>query len=51
MFDEAPPPPRSACEYWEEVRSPFYARNTHNEWKTLINMPNYETYIHMEHCM
>ncbi|XP_043246870.1 uncharacterized protein LOC122394209 isoform X1 [Amphibalanus amphitrite] len=57
----APPPPstveptpdpytQSACDYWEELRSPFYAMNTHSEWKTLINMPNYETYIHMEHC-
>ncbi|XP_037084487.1 protein split ends-like isoform X2 [Pollicipes pollicipes] len=41
----------SACSYREEVRSPFFARNTRYEWKTLINMPNYETFIHMEHCV
>lgn len=41
---------RPACDSMIEVRSPFYALNTQNVWKTLINMPPFESFIHMEHC-
>ncbi|KAF0297292.1 hypothetical protein FJT64_005274 [Amphibalanus amphitrite] len=41
----------SACDVSVEVRSPYYAMNTQNVWKMLINIPPFETYIHMEHCV